>query len=395
MAGPNHPRKFTEEFRRQIVQLYLAGKPRRVCGQIKADTFGSGFPAIYAKTCRPSLSMPNLIGALSSQSERQKGNDRHAHHQFYTPAAKRWLLHLGYRQNERRLARYGLQVPKRRRLLANPPIKRPSASKLDPFKPIIDQWLEEDARTWRKQRHTARKIRQRLKGEYGADIAETTVNRYVRQKKQESRSASNQFLDLVWEPEQAQADFEEAEFYVMGVRCRLSCFVLAFPYSNVGIAQVFPGESAECVCRALKNVFEYIGGVPTRILFENATGVGRRVCEDVRTTELFGRFSAHYGFSYSFCNPASGHEKGNVENKVDFIRRNLFVPLPQITNIDIFNKRLLDKCMALSRKSHWIKNESEEQLLIEDRFALLGLPGKAFSVVSYMKAKANKKARFG
>lgn len=151
----------------------------------------------------------------------------------------------------------------------------------------------------------------------------------------------------------------------MGVRCRLSCFVLAFPYSNVGIAQVFPGESAECVC------------------------------EDVRTTELFGRFSAHYGFSYSFCNPASGHEKGNAENKVDFIRRNLFVPLPQITNIDIFNKRLLDKCMALSRKSHWIKNESEEQLLIEDRFALLGLPGKAFSVVSYMKAKANKKARFG
>lgn len=118
-------------------------------------------------------------------------------------------------------------------------------------------------------------------------------------------------------------------------------------------------------------------------------------CEDVHTTELFGRFSAHYGFSCSFCNPASGHEKGNVENKVDFIRRNLFVPLPQITNIDIFNKRLLDKCMALSKKCHWIKNESEEQLLIEDRFALLGLPGKAFSVVSYMKAKANKKARFG
>lgn len=217
----------------------------------------------------------------------------------------------------------------------------------------------------------------------------------MRQKKQESRSASNQFLDLVWEPGQAQADFEEAEFYVMGIRCRLSRFVLAFPYSNVGIAQVFPGESAECVCQALKNIFEYIGGVPTRILFDNATGVGRRVCEDVRATELFGRFSAHYGFSYSFCNPASGHEKGNVENKVDFIRRNLFVPLPQITNIDIFNKRLLDKCMALSKKSHWIKNESEEQLLIEDRFALLGLPGKAFSVVSYMKAKANKKARFG
>lgn len=82
-----------------------------------------------------------------------------------------------------------------------------------------------------------------------------------------------------------------------------------------------------------------------------------------------------------------------MENKVGFIRRNLFVPLPQITNIDTFNKRLLNKCMALSKKSHWIKNESEEQLFIEDRFALLDLPGKAFSVVSYVKAEANKKGK--
>lgn len=180
-----------------------------------------------------------------------------------------------------------------------PPIKRPSAIKLDLFKPIIDQWLEEDARTWRKQRHTARKIWQRIKSEYGADIAETTASRYVRQRKQENRDNSNQFLDFAWEPGQAQADFGEAEFYVTGVRCRLNFFALAFPYSNVGIAQIFPSENAECVCQALKNLFEYIGGVPARIVFDNATGVGRRVCEGVRTTELFGMFSAHYGFSYS------------------------------------------------------------------------------------------------
>lgn len=72
------------------------------------------------------------------------------------------------------------------------------------------------------------------------------------------------------------------------------------------LAQVFPSENAERVCQALKQIFEHVGGVPTRIVFDNAAGVGRRVCGGVRTAELFGRFAAHYGFAYSFCNPNSG-----------------------------------------------------------------------------------------
>lgn len=128
--------------------------------------------------------------------------------------------------------------------------------------------------------------------------------------------------------------------------------MLVFPYSNVGLAQVFPGENSECVCQALKQIFEYVGGVPLRIVFDNAKGIGRRICRTTHTTELFGRFAAHYDFAYSFCNPYSGYEKGSVENKVGFIRRNLLVPLPQITNIDSFNKSLLNKCMDISNKDH-------------------------------------------
>lgn len=56
----------------------------------------------------------------------------------------------------------------------------------------------------------------------------------------------------------------------------MSFLVVTFPYSNVGLAQVMPGQNAECVCRGLKNVFERVGGVPTRIVFDNAAGVGRR-----------------------------------------------------------------------------------------------------------------------
>lgn len=274
-----------------------------------------------------------------------------------------------------------------------PPVRKAVPSKLDPYKSIIGQWIQEDTKNWKKQKHTARRIWKRLVNEYGADVCESTVSRYVAKLKRQNTAPANQFLDLVWEPGQAQADFGEADFYVMGVRKRLSFFVLVFPYSNVGLAQVFPGENSECVCQALKQIFEYVGGVPLRIVFDNATGIGRRICGTTRTTDLFGRFAAHYDFTYSFCNPYSGHEKGSVENKVGFIRRNLLVPLPQITNIDSFNKSLLNKCMDISNKDHWKKNEPETQLFIEDKFALRGLPEKPFEAVRYVKTQADKKGK--
>ena len=274
-----------------------------------------------------------------------------------------------------------------------PPAKRRNPSKLDPYKPIIRHWLQEDAKNWRKQRHTARRIWQRLVSECGVNVSEATVSRYVSKLRKQSSSHGSQFLDLVWEPGQAQADFGEADFYVSGVRTRLSFFVLAFPYSNVGLAQVFPGENAECVCQALKQIFEYVGGVPTRIVFDNATGIGRRVCGGVRATELFGRFAAHYDFAYAFCNPNSGHEKGSVENKVGFIRRNLLVPMPQLANAAAFNKNLLARCMESARKPHRIKGEPEEQLFVEDRFAMLGLPSKPFEAVRYLRPVADKKGK--
>lgn len=273
------------------------------------------------------------------------------------------------------------------------PETRQRKSKLDPYRTIIERWLDEDLLTWKKQRHTSRRIWQRLRDEYGFDGSETTVARYVRSIKDERRLPTDQFLDLVWTPGEAQADFGELDLYLNLVKRRLSYFVLSFPYSNVGFAQIFPAENAECVCQALKQIFEYIGGVPTRIVFDNATGVGRRTCEAVRTTELFGRFAAHYDFAYSFCNPNAGHEKGNVEKKVGFIRTNLFVPLPNVMNIYSYNKTLLKRCDELAKRQHWKRGEVERELFVEDQFALIGLPAKSFDVVRYVKAKANKQGK--
>ena len=206
--------------------------------------------------------------------------------------------------------------------------------------------------------------------EENAKVSDSTVWHYACRPKKELGIGKERFLDLVRAPGEARADFGEANFYVMGVR-RLSNFVLTFPFSNVGLAQVFPGENAECVWQALKDIFEFIGGVPACIVFDNAAGVGRRVGDKVRAA---GLFAAHYRFAFSFCNPNAGHEKGSVENKVGFIRRNLFVPVPSFDTGRRFNKSLLDRCMALSEKDHWARGEEERALFIEDKVALIGLP---------------------
>ena len=84
----------------------------------------------------------------------------------------------------------------------------------------------------------------------------------------------------------------------------------------------------------------------------------RRVCERVRTTELFAAFAAHYNFAFSFCNAGAGHEKGSVEAKVRYLRSNLFVPVPRVTSMDTYNAKLPAMCMGL-RKDHYIKDEPE------------------------------------
>jgi len=270
------------------------------------------------------------------------------------------------------------------------PAKKKASSILDEHKPVVDMWIEEDRRSWHKQRHTATRIYERLVSERGFKGSYSTVQRYVKSYKEAHKDQRDEYLDLEWRPGEMQVDFGQADFRVVGVRKRLHDLVCDFPFSNVGLAQVFPGETAECVCEGLKAVFEYIGGVPARIVFDNATGVGRKVCGEIRTSELFAAFAEHYGFDYSFCNPRSGWEKGGVENKVGALRRSLFVPVPSFDRVDLYNKRLLDECMRRSDKEHYRKGEGQLALFEEDCFALRPLPAAPFSAVSYSTHKADK-----
>jgi len=275
-----------------------------------------------------------------------------------------------------------------------PTNKEERPSKLDPFKPLIREWLEEDRKNRYKQRHTAMRIHKRLMEECeDYDASYPLVQRYVKRLRDQRYEEGTQ--ELVWHPGEAQADFGEADFYDgSGEKKTNKYLCLSFPYSNAAYVQLFGGETAECVAQGLQDIFHRMGGVPTRIVFDNASGVGRRVRDNVQMAELFLRFKAHYGFEVTFCNPDSGHEKGNVENKVGYFRRNFFVPLPTVTDVQAFNRELLSRSEADWKREHYKKGVTIERLFEEDRRAFLYLPKSRFAVCRYVRLKTDGYGKF-
>ncbi|MFC4602056.1 IS21 family transposase [Cohnella hongkongensis] len=267
-------------------------------------------------------------------------------------------------------------------------------SKLDPYKPLIQSWLEEDRKNRYKQRHTAQRIHNRLVEECPEyDASYPLVQRYVRGLR-EARFQEGT-LELEWRPGEMQVDFGEADYFDATGEKRTCKFLCAtFPYSNAGFTQLFGGETAECVTQGLRDIFHRIGGVPGRLIFDNASGVGRRVSDNVQMAELFLRFKAHYGFDVTFCNPYAGHEKGNVENKVGYFRRNLFVPLPTVTDVQAFNEVLLVRCEADWHREHYKKGVSIHVLFEDDRKALTYLPRHPFAACRYARVKADGYGKF-
>lgn len=191
------------------------------------------------------------------------------------------------------------------------PAKRPGGSVIAAYEPIMEQWLEDDQGRWHKQRHTARRVFDRLVDEHGYTGSYSPVQRYVKQWRAQHRKPSEGFAELEWPPGTIQVDFGQAEAIIAGIRTVLHVLIVTFPFSNMRYAQAYRGETAECVCHGLRTIFEHIGAVPTMMVFDNATGIGKRVADKVVETQLFSAFRLHYRAHSRYCNPESGHEKGS------------------------------------------------------------------------------------
>jgi len=277
----------------------------------------------------------------------------------------------------------------------NPPekLKAETFPVLGDYIPIVNDWLETDEREPRKQRHTAKRIHDRLRDEHGFTGSYSSVKKYVAKKKEEMKKYRESFLPLDHPPGYAQVDFGAFKYYDgVGFDYKGHALIVSFPYSNTGWMQVFPSENQECLLEGLKRIFHHIGGVPIRLRCDNMTTAVAEVLEGTERviSDGFYRFMLHHRFKADFCTPAKGNEKGNVENKVGYTRRNMLVPVPTIANFDAFNEELLHRCDEDFEREHYERGALIRELWEEEKQHLLSLPEHEYEVFRYESLSVNK-----
>jgi transposase len=275
-----------------------------------------------------------------------------------------------------------------------PPKEIPSL--LDPLKPIIDEWLEKDLKAPRKQRHTAKRIYDRLLEEYPdqLEVKHRTVQYYVSKKKKELYiEKSIGYIPLEHPAGEAQVDFCQFSYYDNSNTLQEGRkLTVSFPQSNGAYCQIFRGENQECLLQGLQNIMKHMSKAPFRMVFDNLSAAVAHIGKGKERilTEGFKRFVEHYGIQPIFCNTSAGWEKGNVENKVGYERRNMFVPVPTILDFDQFNKKLFECCEKDMQREHYRKEQLIAELFEADIQAMLPLNPTDFKVSKFLTAKVDK-----
>ena len=216
---------------------------------------------------------------------------------------------------------------------------RTAAPALDPWKETIEGWLKDDETAPRKQRHTARRVWQRLVDEYGAEVSESSVRRHVAMVRRQRGVAIADVCVPQHHPlaEEAEVDFGQVTVWIDGTETELWMFVMRMSASGKGFHRVYANQAQEVFLDGHVQAFEYFGGIPGRIRYDNLKPAVSRVLKgrDREETERFIALRSHYGFDSFFCIPGKegAHEKGGVEGEVGRFRRRHMVPAPKVGSI--------------------------------------------------------------
>lgn len=203
-------------------------------------------------------------------------------------------------------------------------------------------------------------------------------------------------MPLTHKPGEAQVDFGEADFFDRNTRVTGHYLNISFPYSNGDYTQLFRGENFQCLSEGLTNIFRHIGGTPRKLWFDNLSPAVKAILRhgERDLTDQFMRLMNHYGFGVAFCNPGKGNEKGSVENKVGYHRRNFLVPVPQVDDLRAFNRQLLVMGDEDMLRLHYKKERLLKDLFEEDRKALLSLPSTPFDESEIVTVRTDAYAKF-
>ena len=207
----------------------------------------------------------------------------------------------------------------------------------------IDAWLIADEDAPRKQRHTARRVWQRLVAEHQATLSEVTVSRYVARRRVELGLATREVAIPQTHLAGAEAEVDFGEFYatIAGLVVKCWMFVMRLSHSGKAFHVAFATQAQEAFLEGHVLAFEYFGGVPGRIRYDNLKPavIGVLKGRDRTESERFTALRSHYGFDSFFCRPGidGAHEKGGVEGEIGRFRRRHLVPVPTVASLAALN----------------------------------------------------------
>jgi transposase len=252
---------------------------------------------------------------------------------------------------------------------------------IEPVRHIIDAWLEQNKYARPKQRQTGQRIYERLRDEYGFTGHYGTVQRYI---KEAAHRPKEVFMPLPFEPgEEAQVDWHEGWIFDNGVERKCQFFVMTLCYSKAPFVYPYERANLESFLDGHVRAFEYFGGVPRRIAYDNLRCAVIKVGKgkNRRLTKRFKELRAWYLFDTRFCNIAKGNEKGDVENCCKRSERTYFSPQPHVDGLEQLAGKLFDDCQNdLTRKGPDVHGgKTVAELLEEERSYLLPLQSERFA----------------
>ncbi len=286
----------------------------------------------------------------------------------------------------RRMVREAVQnaVPAQRKKTERPAVK------MAPTAALIDSILESDRKAPRKQRHTARRIFDRIRAEVpGCAPAERTVRQNVERRRRELGLAVHETFvpqSYDWGVE-AQIDWYEAYADLDGERVKLYVFAMRSMASGAAFHRAYPCATQQAFLKAHELAFAYFEGVFRVLRYDNLTSAVKKILrgQQRELTARFIAFRSHWGYRAEFCTPGEGHAKGGVEGKAGYFRRNHWVPVPVGADLASLNRKLLADCRADESRMISGQTECVGARLLTEKEHLLPLAAEPFDLaeVSY------------
>jgi transposase len=253
------------------------------------------------------------------------------------------------------------------------PVSKP---KLGALLAVIDAILEADRSAPAKQRHTAKRIFERLRDEHGFAGGYTVVKDYVRIGRARGRE---RFVPLSHPPGHAQVDFGEAVGVIGGVRQKIHFFCMDLPQSDACFVKAYPCETTQAFLDGHVAGFGFFGGVPLSILYDNLKIAVAKICGDGKRerTRAFTELVSHYLFADRFGRPGKGNDKGKVEELVKYARANFLTPVPVAASFADLNAMLAERCRVRQGDHAGRHAETIGERLAADGAVLRELPAVA------------------